>query len=213
MRQLCLLKRDRVVSSSVRPRRSALARAGRAALRGDPTAVKTGSYQSRGRCGRLRQETVPASAGGHPPGRPCCTAHPPGQGVRDSARLRRRAWTTAGRRFSAGLCGSRHHHFSVSPRNTGCAARTSTPSSADLPAPGLPVTTRRELPEPLSQSDRSPVQEMTGVERLVQPAQFLSPLVSIDSPTSSALTRERLGWLPTHPGLIADIEEGHYFKQ
>jgi hypothetical protein len=23
----------------------------------------------------------------------------------------------------------------------------------------------------------------------------------------------RLGWLPTHPGLIADIEEGHYFKQ
>ncbi|MFF1924691.1 SDR family oxidoreductase [Streptomyces sp. NPDC058221] len=39
----------------------------------------------------------------------------------------------------------------------------------------------------------------------------LAPLVPIDSPTSSALTRERFGWLPTHPGLIADIEEGHYF--
>jgi nucleoside-diphosphate-sugar epimerase len=42
---------------------------------------------------------------------------------------------------------------------------------------------------------------------------FLAPLVSIDSPASSALTREHLGWLPAHPGLIADIEEGHYFKQ
>lgn len=42
---------------------------------------------------------------------------------------------------------------------------------------------------------------------------FLAPLVSIDSPTSSALTRARLGWLPTQPGLIADIEEGHYFEQ
>jgi hypothetical protein len=42
---------------------------------------------------------------------------------------------------------------------------------------------------------------------------FLAPLVSIDSPTSSALTRERLGWQPAQPGLIADIEEGHYFKQ
>jgi nucleoside-diphosphate-sugar epimerase len=40
----------------------------------------------------------------------------------------------------------------------------------------------------------------------------LAALVSIDSPTSSALTRERFGWLPTHPALIADIEEGHYFK-
>jgi nucleoside-diphosphate-sugar epimerase len=42
---------------------------------------------------------------------------------------------------------------------------------------------------------------------------FLAPLVSIDSPVSSALTRERLGWRSTHPGLIADIGEGHYFRQ
>lgn len=41
---------------------------------------------------------------------------------------------------------------------------------------------------------------------------FLAPLVSLDSPTSSALTRKRFGWVPTHPGLIADIEEGYYFK-
>jgi nucleoside-diphosphate-sugar epimerase len=42
---------------------------------------------------------------------------------------------------------------------------------------------------------------------------LLAPLVSLDSPASSALTRELLGWQPTHPALIEDIEEGHYFTQ
>jgi hypothetical protein len=32
------------------------------------------------------------------------------------------------------------------------------------------------------------------------------------NPTSSALTQERLGWRPEGPGLIADIEQGHYFN-
>jgi hypothetical protein len=30
-------------------------------------------------------------------------------------------------------------------------------------------------------------------------------------PASSTITRELMGWQPTHPGLIEDIEEGHYF--
>jgi len=41
---------------------------------------------------------------------------------------------------------------------------------------------------------------------------FLSAMVSIDNPTSSALTRERLGWRPEGPALIPDIEKGHYFN-
>jgi nucleoside-diphosphate-sugar epimerase len=40
---------------------------------------------------------------------------------------------------------------------------------------------------------------------------FLAAFVGVDNLTSSALTRERLGWQPTHPGLIADLDEGHYF--
>lgn len=40
---------------------------------------------------------------------------------------------------------------------------------------------------------------------------FLGSLVVLDNPTSSALTQELLAWKPTHPGLIEDIEEGHYF--
>jgi nucleoside-diphosphate-sugar epimerase len=41
---------------------------------------------------------------------------------------------------------------------------------------------------------------------------FLGGLVSLDNPTSNALTRERLGWEPVQPGLLADLDEGHYFK-
>ena len=36
-------------------------------------------------------------------------------------------------------------------------------------------------------------------------------LLSTDMPASSTITQELLGWKPTHPGLIEDIEEGHYF--
>ena len=42
---------------------------------------------------------------------------------------------------------------------------------------------------------------------------WLGGMVALDNPTSSALTRQRLGWQPQQPALIADIEQGHYFKQ
>jgi nucleoside-diphosphate-sugar epimerase len=38
------------------------------------------------------------------------------------------------------------------------------------------------------------------------------PLLSTDQPASSTITQELLGWKPVHPGLIADIEQGHYFS-
>ena len=40
---------------------------------------------------------------------------------------------------------------------------------------------------------------------------WLAGFLGIDGPASSALTRELLGWQPTQPGLIADLEQGHYF--
>ncbi|WP_394846896.1 SDR family oxidoreductase [Pendulispora brunnea] len=40
---------------------------------------------------------------------------------------------------------------------------------------------------------------------------WLAPLLQLDSPTSSALTRELLDWQPTHPGLLEDLDAGHYF--
>ena len=40
---------------------------------------------------------------------------------------------------------------------------------------------------------------------------WLAGFLGLDSPASSALTRELLGWQPTRPGLINDLDQGHYF--
>ena len=40
---------------------------------------------------------------------------------------------------------------------------------------------------------------------------FLAMLIGLDNPTSSLVTRRILGWEPTHPGLLADFDDGDYF--
>jgi nucleoside-diphosphate-sugar epimerase len=40
---------------------------------------------------------------------------------------------------------------------------------------------------------------------------WLGAFFSLDVPASSALTGELLGWRPTRPGLLDDLEQGHYF--
>jgi nucleoside-diphosphate-sugar epimerase len=40
---------------------------------------------------------------------------------------------------------------------------------------------------------------------------FIGMVLGMGGPSSSALTQERLGWHPTEPGLIEDLEQGHYF--
>jgi nucleoside-diphosphate-sugar epimerase len=39
----------------------------------------------------------------------------------------------------------------------------------------------------------------------------LAGFAAIDIPASSAITRQRFGWRPSEPGLIADLDQGHYF--
>lgn len=41
---------------------------------------------------------------------------------------------------------------------------------------------------------------------------WLAAFIGLDAPASSTLTRELLGWHPTHPGLIDDLDKGHYFN-
>ncbi len=40
---------------------------------------------------------------------------------------------------------------------------------------------------------------------------FLANLVTLDMPASNDITRRMLGWEPTQPGLLDDLDNGHYF--
>lgn len=42
---------------------------------------------------------------------------------------------------------------------------------------------------------------------------FLGLLLQMDSPASSARTREALGWRPTHPALLEDLQQDHYYAR
>lgn len=41
---------------------------------------------------------------------------------------------------------------------------------------------------------------------------FLARFASLDVPASSARTQQLLGWRPTQPGLLEDLDRGHYFE-
>jgi nucleoside-diphosphate-sugar epimerase len=69
---------------------------------------------------------------------------------------------------------------------------------------GVPV---REIAEAIGRHLDLPARSLPATEY----EGMLGHLLSTDMPASSAITQELLGWKPTHPGLIEDIEQGHYF--
>jgi nucleoside-diphosphate-sugar epimerase len=69
---------------------------------------------------------------------------------------------------------------------------------------GVPV---REVAEAIGRNLNLPAKSLPAEEF----GGMLVPLLSRDMPASSTITQELLGWQPTHPGLIEDIEQGHYF--
>ena len=69
---------------------------------------------------------------------------------------------------------------------------------------GVPV---REIAEAIGRHLNLPARSLPAEEF----GGMLVPLLSTDMPASSAITQELLDWKPTHPGLIEDIEQGHYF--
>jgi len=69
---------------------------------------------------------------------------------------------------------------------------------------GVPV---REIAEAIGRQLNLPARSRPAGDY----AGMLVPLLTTDMPASSAITQELLGWKPSHPGLIEDIEQGHYF--
>jgi nucleoside-diphosphate-sugar epimerase len=55
-----------------------------------------------------------------------------------------------------------------------------------------------------------PVVSISG-EQAADHFGFLSVFASLDNPTSNTLTQKELDWHPERPGLIEDLDAGHYF--
>lgn len=72
---------------------------------------------------------------------------------------------------------------------------------------GIPA---RDIAEAIGRRLHLPVKALP-VEQAYDHFGWLGGFFALDLPATSVLTQERLGWHPVHPGLLADLEEGHYF--
>jgi nucleoside-diphosphate-sugar epimerase len=72
---------------------------------------------------------------------------------------------------------------------------------------GVPT---RTIAEAIGRGLNLPVASVPA-ERASDHFGFLGRFFSVDCPASNRLTRDLLGWMPTQHGLIADLDEGHYF--
>lgn len=70
----------------------------------------------------------------------------------------------------------------------------------------------REVAEAIAARLEIPARSVPADE-LMLPGYFgsLAAVATLDLPASNAITRRELGWEPIHPGLIADLDNGHYF--
>lgn len=73
---------------------------------------------------------------------------------------------------------------------------------------GVPM---RDIAEVIGRGLKVPVVAMSAEEAGAHFG-WLAMFVGRDIPASGALTQERLGWHPTGPGLIADLEQMRYFE-
>ncbi len=85
------------------------------------------------------------------------------------------------------------------------------PAGKRLHAVGDEGVTSREMAEVIGRHLNLPIVSVP-VEKAVEHFGFLGAFFSLDIPASSALTQQHFNWYPTQPGLIADLEEGHYFN-
>ncbi|MGY9068175.1 SDR family oxidoreductase [Streptomyces sp. CAS3] len=73
---------------------------------------------------------------------------------------------------------------------------------------GVPL---REIAEVIGRQLKLPTASV-GAEDLAGHFGWMSGFVGLDAPASNAATRALLDWDPTGPSLLADLEEGHYFR-
>ncbi len=70
----------------------------------------------------------------------------------------------------------------------------------------------RDIAEVIGRHLDLPVKGING-DQVAAHFGFLAPFAALDDATSSELTQKILDWRPEHPGLLADLEDGHYFVE
>ncbi|HWC81795.1 MAG TPA: SDR family oxidoreductase [Pseudonocardiaceae bacterium] len=83
------------------------------------------------------------------------------------------------------------------------------PAGAQLFAATENGITVREIAETIGRHLGIPAKSITADEAAEHFATF--PFITMNIPMDNTGTRELLDWRPEHPGLIADLDEGHYF--
>ena len=84
------------------------------------------------------------------------------------------------------------------------------PAGTQLYAAAEQGVTVREIAETIGRHLGVPAVSIPA-EQAAEHFQGFAPFITLDIPLVSTSTRELLGWEPVHPGLIADLDEGHYF--
>ena len=88
-------------------------------------------------------------------------------------------------------------------------ALESAPAGSIVHASDEEAIPTREIAEAIGSALGLPVASVTA-EQLTEALGFIGRVYGADIPASSLLTRKRLGWAPTHQGLLADIAAGYY---
>ena len=70
----------------------------------------------------------------------------------------------------------------------------------------------RRIAEAIGRGLGLPAASVTPDEAATYLPGFLATFAQVDNPSSSAATRALLNWQPVHAGLLADLEERHYFE-
>jgi nucleoside-diphosphate-sugar epimerase len=91
-------------------------------------------------------------------------------------------------------------------------ALESAPAGARLHGVGEDGIAVRDIAQAIGRNLELPVRSIP-VEQASDHFGFLGAFFALDCPASSALTRELLEWRPVQVGLIADLEQGHYFAK
>ncbi|MEU9407295.1 SDR family oxidoreductase [Streptomyces sp. NPDC048281] len=84
------------------------------------------------------------------------------------------------------------------------------PAGAELHAAADEGVAVRDIAEVIGRRLGLPV-ERVPEDRRAEHFGFFGAFMSLDVPVRGGRTRELLGWHPAEPGLVADLEQGHYF--